>query len=312
MLRIARGEDPRSFFSLQTPLLSLRAHQSRHGRAVPRPHAQALCLARVPHVPAVLADVVGLVGADHRLRVSWLASALIRLPEAWPWARQALPRAAARWSDALVARATLVKCALGMVEHRARRLRSASTPGSCSNTMVARPLWNSCDPRSVVPGSRGCRPAPRWCTSLAVVPAARGRHRQRSFGGAIGGDTRPAARQCAARKAHGRFADPRRSRLPRGRARADRTAARRISYTSSASHAAAACADRQRTLCVGVLGRDRRVSAFSFRSSCRALELNADSAHRRARGLVLVGGFALRWVMVNAGQASHVVQAAAG
>ena len=26
--------------------------------------------------------------------------------------------------------------------------------------------------------------------------------------------------------------------------------------------------------------------------------------------LVLVGGFTLRWVMVNAGQASHIVQAA--
>ena len=28
--------------------------------------------------------------------------------------------------------------------------------------------------------------------------------------------------------------------------------------------------------------------------------------------LVLVGGLALRWVMVSAGQASHIVQAAAG
>ena len=59
---------PKHFFSLHAPLLGVRADQPRHGRAVPRSHSQALRLARLSHVPAELADVVGLVGADHRLR----------------------------------------------------------------------------------------------------------------------------------------------------------------------------------------------------------------------------------------------------
>ena len=173
-----------------------------------------------------LADVVGLVGADHRLRVSSLASALIRLPEAWPWARPARARCCSAWSDALArARRRLVKRAR-LVEHRARRRRSASTPGSCSNTMVARPLWNSAILGPLFLFS-GLSAGAAMMHLASGRPAARGRRRQGIDRRRAWQRTGPAARQ--------REPPERRTvdaliradrRVPRDRARADRAAAR--------------------------------------------------------------------------------------
>ncbi len=70
-------------------------------------------------------------------------------------------------------------------------------------------------------------------------------------------------------------------------------------------------AARQRPVRHGVLGRGRRPRASSCRSSLQGLELGHRIPHTILPAvLVLAGGFALRWVMVNAGQASHVVHAA--
>ena len=69
-------------------------------------------------------------------------------------------------------------------------------------------------------------------------------------------------------------------------------------------------AARQRALCRRLLGRASCCSASSSRSRCR--DSSSGTAFRTPsclRCFVLVGGFTLRWVMVRAGQLSHIVQA---
>ncbi len=83
-------------------------------------------------------------------------------------------------------------------------------------------------------------------------------------------------------------------------------------YTSSASHAAAAAlivSGPYAWAFWGVIVGPRH----SRSARAAGPELNRTIPHTVVPAvLVLVGGFVLRWVMVNAGQASHVVQAAAG
>ena len=117
-----------------------RAPDAGHGRALPRPRAQALRVARLRRLRADLADVVGLVGAAPRLPASPRRVGAHALPDAWPWLARTCP-ACQRLRLALRAPGRDPHARLG--ERRCSASRSASTPGILLNTMVARPLWNS-------------------------------------------------------------------------------------------------------------------------------------------------------------------------
>src|SRR5512134_3664317 len=102
MLRMAKGEDTRSFFSVQTPLLGFMLLNLGMG-------ALFLDLAHKLYVWAVY------LSFEPTSPMSWgswvliivypllLASALIRLPEAWPWLARTFP-VVKRWADVLLAR----------------------------------------------------------------------------------------------------------------------------------------------------------------------------------------------------------------
>ena len=196
---------------------------ARHVRAVPRPRAQALRLARLLDVRAQLADVVGLVGADPRLRACSLASALLRLPDAWPWlARARAGRSHALSDCARRAPARSSGCWAG------RTSRSASALGIYTgillNTMVARPLWNSAilGPLFLFSGLSAGAALIHLATRRAAGPP-----------GAAGHGRRRARRAVAAARAGSAAARAppmqliaRRPRVSRDRARADRAPAR--------------------------------------------------------------------------------------
>src|SRR5512143_1108182 len=139
MLRVARADDPRTFFSLHTPLLAFVLINLGMG-ALFLDLAHKLYVWRVyltlqPGSPMswgswVLIVVYGVL----------LASALIRLPEAWPWLGERFP-VLQRWSTALLSRPGLLR-ALAWANIVLGVALGIYT-GLLLNTMVARPLWNS-------------------------------------------------------------------------------------------------------------------------------------------------------------------------
>ncbi|MEP7183774.1 MAG: NrfD/PsrC family molybdoenzyme membrane anchor subunit [Betaproteobacteria bacterium] len=304
MLRIARGDDPKAFFSLHTPLLGFVLINLGMGALfldlTHKLYVWRVYLTFQPGSPMswgswVLIVVYGVL----------LASALIRLPDAWPWAGRRLP-VLQSWSDAMVARPGLVRTLAW-----ANILLGVGLgiyTGILLNTMVARPLWNSAilGPLFLFSGlSAGAA-----MVHLAAVVRGERPAPQGMVGGALAAMCQPLG-----------------TALPEKRTvdsliRAD-VAFLAIElvliglllvnlYTSSASHAAAA------TLIVSgayawafwgvIVGLGILVPL-----ALQGLELKYFIPHTVVPALlVLVGGFVLRWVMVNAGQASHVVQAAGG
>ena len=139
LLRVARGEDSRGFFSMQAPLLGFVLMNVGMG---------ALFL-DLTHKLFVWRIYLTFQVSSPMSWGSWLliivygvllVSALVRLPQAWPWLVQTVP-AIGRLSDALgqrpqrlawLGRANLVLgVGLGIYT------------GILLDTMVARPLWNS-------------------------------------------------------------------------------------------------------------------------------------------------------------------------
>jgi formate-dependent nitrite reductase membrane component NrfD len=299
MLRLARGEDARSFFSMQTPLLGF----------------MLLNLGML----ALLLDLT------HRLYVwrifttfqfrspmawgSWvlivvygvlLLSALVRLPEAWPWLGRKLPPLSAL-STAMTSRPAWLRV-LGSA-NIALGLGLGIYTGLLLNTMVARPLWNSAilGPLFLFSGlSAGA--------AMMHLAAAVRRDRPAPQGMLLGA--------CAA------LIQPLAARPP-----APHTAHQLVRYdqfflvvelvligllllnlqTSSASHGVAAGLLTSGTYALvfwGVVVVAGLLAPLAWQS----LQLTQRVGHSVAPALlVLVGGFALRWVMVNAGQLSHVV-----
>jgi protein NrfD len=229
-----------------------------------------------------------------------LLSALVRLPEAWPWLARRVP-AVQRASDALLARpqrlaalawANLVLGAgLGLYT------------GILLSTMVARPLWNSAllAPLFLFSGLsagaatlhlaatlRGTRAAPQGCVAGAAAALVQRLRTswpdRRAADGLVRADMLFIAVELAV------------------------IALLLLNLaTSSASHAAAAA-----LLVSGAY-------AWTFWGGVVALGLlvplalqRLELAHRIPHTLipaclVLAGGFALRWVLVGAGQASQVL-----
>jgi formate-dependent nitrite reductase membrane component NrfD len=298
MLRAVRGDDSQRFFSLQAPLLGFVLINLGMG-------ALFLDLAHKLYVWRVF---LTFQVASPMSWGSWvlilvygalLLSALVRLPEAWPWLAERVP-AVRRASDALLARPAWVRAIAWA--NVVLGVGLGIYTGILLNTMVARPLWNSAilGPLFLFSGLsagaamlhlasvlRGPRPAP---------------------GGMIGGAWSTIVQRIGPTWPEKNAVN--------GLIRADQAflvielvliGLLLINLlTSSASHAAAA----------GLLLGGPYTGIFwgvvvglglLLPLGLQALELGQRIAHTVVPALlVLAGGYALRWVMVNAGQMSHV------
>jgi formate-dependent nitrite reductase membrane component NrfD len=303
MLRLARGDDPRAYFSVQAPLLAFvllnlgmlalfldLAHKL---------YVWAVYLTFEPTSPMswgswVLIVVFGVL----------LVSALIRLPEAWPWLARRAPLLQ-KASDHLLAHPALI-AALAWTNIVLGVLLGIYT-GILLSTMVARPLWNVSilGPLFLVSGlSAGAALLHLWMRALPPRrPAAQG-----PLAGALGALVQPLGAQ------------------PPDKHTADWLVRNDIAFlvielallgllliglqTSSASHAAAASlllAGKYAWVFWGVIVGLGIVVPLVL----QALEIGRRIPHTIVPAvLVLVGGFTLRWLMVNAGQASHIIQSA--
>lgn len=303
MLRIARGEDPKRFYSLHAPLLGFVLINLGMG---------ALFL-DLTHKLYVWRVFLTFQTGSPMSWGSWLlivvygvllASAVIRLPDAWPWLGRKLP-VLYRWSDALLARPSRVR-ALAWA-NIVLGVGLGIYTGILLNTMVARPLWNSAilGPLFLFSGLsagaammhlagvvRGERPAPH---------------------GMVGGALAALVQPLGGERPQRRHAD--------SLLRAD-LAFLAIElvliglllanlYTSSASHAAAAALIVSGPYALAFWGVIVGLGILAP-LALQGLELGHRIPHTVVPALlVLVGGFTLRWVMVNAGQLSHIVQATA-
>jgi formate-dependent nitrite reductase membrane component NrfD len=294
MLRSARGDDPKTFFSLHTPLLGFALINLGMGALfldlTHKLYVWRVYLTFEPSSPMswgswVLIVVYGVL----------LASALMRLPEAWPWGGRRFPLLSV-WSDALLGWCNI---ALGV--------GLGIYTGILLDTMVARPLWNSAilGPLFLFSGlSAGAA-----MMHLAVV---------------VRGE-RPAPRDMAGGALAALLAQPLGS-LPPDKRTVDSLIRADVAflaiellligllvanlYTSSASHAAAAALVVSGPYALAFWGVIVGLGILAP-LALQGLELRHRIPHTIVPALlVLVGSFALRWVIVNAGQASHVVHAA--
>ena len=301
MLRTARGDDTRSFFSVQTPLLGFMLLNVGMG-------ALFLDLAHKLYVWAVYLTF------EPRSPMSWgswvlllvygvlLVSALIRLPDAWPWLAARAP-ALRRASDWLLARPAVLR-ALAWTNIVLGVLLGIYT-GILLNTMVARPLWNTAilAPLFLISGLSAAAASVHLATR--VLP---GRPAPRDpLGGALAAMVQHLGPQ------------------PPAKHTAETIVRADIGFlaiellligllviglqSSNASHAAAAALILGGSYTVGFwVG----VVALGIVAplALQGLELRNRIPHTIVPALlVLAGGFALRWVIVNAGQASQIVQA---
>jgi formate-dependent nitrite reductase membrane component NrfD len=299
LLRLALGEDSRRFLSMQTPLL-------------------AFVLLNV----GMLALMLDLTHRFYAWRIfttfqyaspmawgSWLliivygvlvVSALIRLPEAWPWLGRTVP-VLHSLSDAIVAKPRWIAM-LGWA-NLVLGIGLGIYTGILLNTMVARPLWNSAilGPLFLVSGlSAGVATMHIAATLLQGRPAPQG-----LVGGAFSALLQPMGPQHPDKDtAHALV-------------RVDQIflvaelvfiAILLINLnTMSASHAVAAALITTGPYALAFWGGVVGVGV-ALPLVWQALELAHKVRHTVAPAvLVLAGGFTLRWIMVNAGQMSHIV-----
>jgi formate-dependent nitrite reductase membrane component NrfD len=299
MLRVARGEDGRNFFSLQAPLLGFVLINLGMGALfldlMHKLYVWRVYLTFQPASPMSWGSWVLLL-----VYAALLLSALVRLPEAWPWLARRVPVVQA-WSDALVARPAWVKAIAWA--NIALGVGLGIYTGILLNTMVARPLWNSAilGPLFLVSGlSAGAAMLHLASVLRGGKPASQG-----MIGGAWSAIVQPLGSTWPAKRAVD------------GLVRADQAflAIELVLIglllanlaTSSASHAAAAgllMGGAYAWTFWGVVV----VLGLLLPLALQALELAHRIPHTVIPALlVLVGGYTLRWVMVNAGQASHVL-----
>ncbi len=303
MLRTARGEDTRTFFSIQTPLLAFMLLNL----------GMLALLLDLAHPLYVWAIYITFKPLSPMSWGSWvllivygilLVSALIRLPQSWPWLGERLPllhRASAYFTDSA---ARLRWLGLANIVFG---IAVGIYTGILLNTMVARPLWNT----AVLPllflfsGLSAAAAAMHLATVVFPGrPAPRG-----PIGGLLAAMTQPLGAQ------------PPEKRTVDTLIRADVAflavelvliALLLLSLaTSTLSHIEAV-----KLLFAGANGLVFWVLVIALGIVTpivlQTLELSNRIGHTVVPAvLVLVGGFALRWVMVNAGQASEIVSTAA-
>ena len=298
MLRVARGDSGRDFFSMQTPLLGFMLLNLGMLALLldltHRLYVWRIYMTVQPSSPMswgswVLIIVYGVL----------LASALIRLHEAWPWLGRKLP-VIRRLSDAIVANPAYLR---GLAwANIGLGVGLGIYTGILLNTMVARPLWNSAilGPLFLFSGlSAGAAVMHLASVALHGRPAPQG-----MVGGAFSALLQPMG------------AVPPEKKTVDSLIRYDQIflvielvlIGLLIAnlHTSSAAHAAAASLIMTGpyawpfwagVVLVGVL----------LPLAWQGLELTHRVAHTVVPAvLVLAGGFTLRWVMVNAGQISEI------
>jgi formate-dependent nitrite reductase membrane component NrfD len=229
-----------------------------------------------------------------------MVSALIRLPDAWPWLGRTVP-VLHKLSDAITARPSRM-AALGWA-NLVLGIGLGIYTGILLNTMVARPLWNSAilGPLFLVSGlSAGAAVMHIAASLMQGRPAPQG-----MVGGAVSALLQPLGAQHPEKKtAHSLI-------------RYDQvflvTELLFIGlfiinlHTSSASHASAAALITSGPYALAFWGVVVGLGVL-LPLAWQGLELSHRVAHTVLPALlVLVGGYTLRWVMVNAGQMSHIV-----
>ncbi len=302
MLRIARGEDSRSFFSMQTPLL---------GFVLMNIGMLALLL-DLTHRLYVWRIFTTFQASSPMAWGSWvliivygvlLLSALIRLPDAWPWLARTVP-ALRTLSERISGSMPALKLLGG--SNIVLGVGLGIYTGILLNTMVARPLWNSAilGPLFLFSGlSAGAAVVHLASVLLPGRPAPQGM---------VGGAFASMIQSIGPQAPHKGTVD--------GLIRYDLfflvvelilIALLVINlHTSSASHAAAATLITSGRYALPFWGVVVGLGVL-LPIAWQALELSHRVAHTVVPAmLVLVGGFTLRWVMVNAGQASSIVSAA--
>jgi formate-dependent nitrite reductase membrane component NrfD len=298
MLRMLRGEDPKRYFSLQAPLLGFVLINLGMG-ALFLDLAHKLYVWRVYLTVQIASPMSWGSWVLILVYAALLLSALVRLPEAWPWLGRQLP-VLQRTSDTLLARPSWVKAIAWA--NIVLGVGLGIYTGILLNTMVARPLWNSAilGPLFLVSGlSAGAAILHLASVLRGQRPASAG-----MVGGAWSAIVQPVGPAWPEKGA----AD--------GLVRSDQAflvielvligLLLANLYTSSASHAAAA----------GLLMGGPYTWAFwgivvglglLVPLALQALELGHRIPHNVIPALlVLVGGYTLRWVMVNAGQMSQI------
>ena len=302
MLRIARGDDSRSFFSAQTPLLGFILMNVgmlallldlTHRLYVWRIYTTFQWTSPMSWGSWVLIVVYGVL----------LVSALIRLPDAWPWLGRTVPLLKTL-SDTIVAKPPWI-AVLGWT-NSCSASAWASTPASCSTRWWPAPCGTapSSAPLFLFSGlSAGAAVMHLASAALHGRPAPQG-----MVGGAFSAMLQPMGAQPPDRKTVDSLI------------RFDQLflvielvliALLILNLqTSSASHAAAAALIMTGPYALpfwaGVVG-----VGVLLPLAWQALELTHRVAHTVAPALlVLAGGFTLRWVMVNAGQLSQIVPVA--
>lgn len=303
LLRTARGDDTRCFFSMQTPLLGFVLMNVgmlallldlTHRLYVWRVFTTFQVSSPMAWGSWVLIIVYGVL----------LVSALIRLPEAWPWLGRRVP-VLHQASDAIVARPTWI-AGLGWA-HIGLGMALGIYTGILLNTMVARPLWNSAilGPLFLVSGlSAGAAVIHIAATVLQGRAAPQG-----MVGGALAAMLQPLGPQ---------HPEPQTAHTL---TRYDQIflvaelvfiALLLINLnTSSAAHVVAATLITRGPYALpfwgGVVGL-----GVLLPLAWQGLALAHRVRHTVVPALlVLAGGFTLRWVMVNAGQMSDIASAVA-
>lgn len=301
MLRSAAGRDSRQHFSLHAPLLGFVLINLGMG-ALFLDLAHKLQVWRVyvtfqPTSPMSWGSWVLIL-----VYAALLASALVRLPEAWPWLAERLP-VLKRLSAALLAnRAALRALASANI---VLGIALGIYTGVLLNTMVARPLWNSwlLAPLFLVSGlSAGA-------ATLHLASALRGP--RAAPAGAIGGALAALLQPLG----NGWPERPARDSLVRADQVFIALELVLIGALLTALCAGSPSQEQAARLLVGgpyTAGFWGGVVALGLLLplALQGLELARKLPHTLLPALlVLAGGLLLRWVMVGAGQASHLVAA---
>jgi formate-dependent nitrite reductase membrane component NrfD len=279
MLRVAKGEDSRSFFSMQTPLLGF--------------------------VLMNIGMLALLLDLTHRLYV-WRIFTTFQYasPMAWgSWVLiivYAVPQLGTV-SDAIIARPRWI-AALGWA-NLVLGIGLGIYTGILLNTMVARPLWNSAilGPLFLFSGlSAGAAVMHLASVALHGRPAPQG-----MVGGAVSAMLQPMGAQPPEKKTVDSLI-----RFDQAFLVVELVLIAMLIinlHTSSASHAAAAALITNGPYALPFWGVVVGVGVL-VPMAWQALELSHRIAHTVVPAmLVLVGGFTLRWIMVNAGQLSEIV-----
>ena len=299
MLRIARGDDPRSFFSMHTPLLGFVLMNLgmlallldlTHRLYVWRVYTTFQFSSPMAWGSWVLIIVYGVL----------LVSALVRLPEAWPALARRLPQLA-RASDRLLGNPSWLR-ALAMA-NIVLGIGLGIYTGILLNTMVARPLWNSAilGPLFLFSG---------LSAGAATVHLAAVLHRGRPAPSGLVGGAFAALIQSLGPQAPQKGSTDSLIRADQLFLLVELLLIGLLIVnlgTSSASHAAALSLIMSGPYALPFWGVVVGAGVL-LPLAWQALELSHKVAHTVVPAvLVLAGGFTLRWVMVNAGQMSEIV-----